>query len=118
MGWIYPVVRTCNCFDKSVEDMLTPLLELFDVTFTRTYIKGRSELLYFFLKPEQDIKDSFGFEREILCIYFDYSGIDTRLFDAINKILFQYKSRLDQMVCVFITNSTFQVFLHNIKQFL
>ena len=103
MGRIVQAVRGRSEFDKSIEDILTPFTQIFNVTYIKTNIKGNSEIVYFFLKPEQTMIDDFGFDREILCIYLSYPAILSRLFEQINSILLEYRSRLDQMVCVIIT---------------
>lgn len=103
MGGIIQAVRASYYFDKSIDDLLTPLAQLFTVTFINQNQKRNSEILYFFLKPEQLMIDSFGFDREILCIYLSYPSVFARLFEQISSILLDNRSRLDQMVCVIIS---------------
>ena len=105
MSRIREEVKGTYEYDSSIELMLKPFLQLYDVTFMTRYIKGKSKLLYFFLKPEMHTKESFGFDREILCVYSTYDEIESRMLEQINDILIEYKPRLDQMVCVFISDS-------------
>ncbi len=115
MSRVYPEVRRDYEFNKSNELMLKPFLSFYDITFINKYLKGKSELLYFFLKPEINAKESFGFDREILCVYSKYPEIQSRMFEQINDILTDYRPRLDQMVCVFISDS--DKLVEEIKEF-
>jgi len=77
MGRIYREAKEFGDLSESFELTLRPFTPLFDITFASRNIYGRSKVLFFFLKPEQATKDSFGFDREILGIFFDYSEIHT-----------------------------------------
>lgn len=115
MGRIYREVKDFNDYTKSMDLALKPFTPLFDITFADTNIKGKSKIIFFFLKPEQSTRDTFGFDREILGIFFRYPEIHTRLFEQIDTILSEFRSRLDQMVCVLISES--DKIAEEIKQF-
>jgi len=103
MGIIFNAVKEDYYFSEDVENLLKPLLNSFDVTYMNRYDLGKSTWLYFFLKPERHMKDSFGFDRELLCAFFDYTELHSRNFEQINDILLKNRVRLDQMVCIFIS---------------
>ena len=103
MGIILDEVKENYYYSEDIEMLLKPLLHSFDVTYMNNYEKGRSNWCYFFLKPERHMKDSFGFDRELLCVYFSYPELHSRNFEQINEILLKYRIRLDQMVCLFIS---------------
>lgn len=48
MSRIREEVKGTYEYDSSIELMLKPFLQLYDVTFMTRYIKGKSKLLYFF----------------------------------------------------------------------
>ena len=104
MGKILDTVRENYDFSEDIEQLLKPLLHSFDVTYMNKYKIGKSKWLYFFLKPERYMKDSFGFDRELLCAFFEYTDLHSRNFEQINEILMENRVRLDQMVCIFISN--------------
>lgn len=103
MGIILGAVKDSYYFSEDVERLLKPLLNSFDVTYIDRYNVGQSRWLYFFLKPERHMKDSFGFDRELLCAFFDYAELHSRNFEQINEILLKNRVRLDQMVSIFIS---------------
>lgn len=103
MGRILEAVREDYYFSEDIERLLKPLLNSFDITYMNRYNIGQSKWLYFFLKPERYMKDSFGFDRELLCAFFEYTDLHSRNFEQINDILLKNRVRLDQMVCIFIS---------------
>jgi len=103
MGIILDGVRENFEFSEDIEKLFKPLLHSFDVTYMNKYEKGQSKWLYFFLKPERHMRDSFGFDREVLCTFFDYTELHSRNFEQINDVLLKHRVRLDQMICVFIS---------------
>jgi len=105
MGSILPNVKKDFEWDKAAEKFIRPFTQVADITFSNIDKKGKIKLRYFFLKPETHMKEAFGFDREILCVYFSYPEIHSRALEQIDDILFEFKSRLDQMVCIFICNS-------------
>jgi len=103
MGLILSEVKGNYYYSEDIERLLKPLLHSFDVTYMSKYETGKSKWYYFFLKPERHMTDSFGFDRELLCVYFSYPELHSRNFEQINEILMKYRIRLDQMVCLFIS---------------
>jgi hypothetical protein len=103
MGIILSEVKEAFEYSDDIENLLKPLSQSFDITYMSRYEKGQSKWLYFFLKPENHMKDGFGFDRELLCAFFNYSELHSRNFEQINEILLRYRVRLDQMVCIFIS---------------
>jgi hypothetical protein len=105
MGKILDEVKEAFEYSEDIEKILKILSHSFDITYMSRYEKGQSKWLFFFLKPEQHMKDGFGFDREILCALFNYSELHSRNFEQINDILLKYRVRLDQMVCIFISKA-------------
>ena len=86
MGIILDTVRKNYDFSEDIENLLKPLLHSFDVTYMNKYEMGQSKWLYFFLKPERYMKDSFGFDRELLCAFFEYTDLHSSVASTVKHI--------------------------------
>lgn len=60
---------------------------------------------YIFLKPTEEYKQKFNFYQEILCIFHPYNSIDSRVLEAIDKILKANDQRIDQLCVILVTNA-------------
>lgn len=68
------------------EEFLTPFLDGFFVTWARLRRAYNTELKVFFLSPEDYMKETYGFENEILLIYAPYPYMEPRTLQAIEQI--------------------------------
>lgn len=84
------------------EDLLKSfLLSGFDITYAEKRGINNTVVFVFMLKPEQHIKEAFGFDKEVILAYSTYEVIQPRTIQAVNMIfeLFPYKNRVDTLTC-------------------
>lgn len=90
MGIIKRDVRE-NYLAEHPEDeaFLTPFLSGFLVTWARERKEYNAVLRVFFLAPENHVKESYGFENEILLVYAPFDTMEPRTLQAIEQIFAQ-----------------------------
>lgn len=69
------------------ETLLAPFLSGFDVNWARRRVAYNTELSMYFLGPESFMSQMFGFEHEIALFISNYSTIESRGMQAIDKLL-------------------------------
>lgn len=112
MGQIRPDVKTnhLNRYPQQ-EELLVPFLRDFYVTrgarreFFRT--QSRTDLFEFFLSPEDDTKEKFGFNLELLMIYSPHNEMAARTLQAVEEIYetTPAKGRVETLVYVLISEA-------------
>lgn len=90
MGTIRKEVRD-NYLVHHPEDeaFLTPFLSGFFVTWARERKEYNTILKVFFLSPEDHIRESYGFENEILLVYAPFNTMEPRTLQAVEQIYTQ-----------------------------
>jgi hypothetical protein len=79
-------------------------LKLFADDFTITWVnkvgRGTGNIWYFFLKPEDHMRKTFGLEREVLLVYSEYPTTPLRVFQDADQFLDtpDPRGRVDQLV--------------------
>ena len=68
-------------------------------------IENDDQKWYLFLNPEPAIAESFNLTRELLCLGINYSKIDARTFNIIDKVLEENKTRVDQDTVFLVTDA-------------
>lgn len=71
------------------EAFLTPFLSGFFVTWARERKEYNAVLRVFFLSPEDYVKESYGFENEILLVYAPFKTMEPRTLQAVEQIYAQ-----------------------------
>lgn len=66
---------------------------------------GKVSYPYVFLKPCDSFKEKFNLLSDILCLFHPYQQIDSRVPEAIEKLLGKYPQRLDRLCVVLVTNA-------------
>ncbi len=90
MGTIRKEVRDIYLYEHPEdESMLSPFLSGFFVTWARVRKEYNTLLKVFFLSPEDHLKESYGFENEILLVYAPYPQMEPRTLQAIDQIYSQ-----------------------------
>lgn len=90
MGMIRKEVRdTYLAEHPEDESMLTPFLSGFFVTWARQRKEYNALLKVFFLSPEDHVKESYGFENEILLVYAPFPTMEPRTLQAVEQIYSQ-----------------------------
>ncbi|EAY29456.1 ATP-binding protein [Microscilla marina] len=113
MGIIRPEVRNKHLKDfPQHEELLTPFLKSFFVTrgAKRQFFRKQSktELFEFFLSPEENTKEKFGFNLELLLIYSPHNEMAARTIQAVEEVYEGYpaKGRVETLVYILISEST------------
>lgn len=85
--------------------MLKPFLCSFDVTYAERKEINNTVLFAFILKPEKQISEGFGIDKEILLAYSPYKSLEQRSLQALNKLfnVFPFSNRIDTLSCFFIS---------------
>ena len=90
MGTIRREVRDNYLIDHPEEEsMLTPFLSGFFVTWARQVKAYIALLKVFFLSPEDHLKESYGFENEILLVYAAFPTMEPRTLQAVEQFYSQ-----------------------------
>jgi hypothetical protein len=69
------------------EELLAPFLAAFDVTWARRRRAQNTDVSVYFLKPHDHIRESFGFEQELLLAYSPYPTLEPRSIQAAEQVL-------------------------------
>lgn len=87
MGEIRKIVRDEYLLKYPDDELfLKPFLNGFYVTWARLRRAYNTELKVFFLSPEDHIKETYGFENEVMLVYAPYSRMESRTLQAIEQI--------------------------------
>jgi hypothetical protein len=88
MGTIHPDVFRAYLSDHLHEQsILAPFLATFDVTYVFPPRRARTDLSGYFLRPEKEITDSYGFTQEILLIYSPFPTLQARTIQTAEELL-------------------------------
>lgn len=71
------------------ENFLKPFLDGFYVTWARVRKEYNTTIKVFFLSPEDHLKESYGFENEIMLVYAPYKKMEPRTLQAVEQIFSQ-----------------------------
>jgi hypothetical protein len=83
MGLIHPEVREKHLdFFEDEEEVITPFLSGFDITWARSRKAYNTDLSVYFLKPEKHISEAYGFSREVMLVYSPYPQMESRTIQA------------------------------------
>lgn len=88
------------------EQLIAPFLSGFDITWARRRKAYNTNISVYFLKPEKNITDTFGFEEEIVLAISDYKTIEPRTIQSVESIIDDSpaKGRVEQTVYFLYTN--------------
>jgi hypothetical protein len=109
MGAIRNEVRENYLVDNPTEEhFLTPFLSSFFVTWARARKEYNTIVKVFFLSPEEHLKESYGFENEIMLVYAPYGRMEPRTLQAIEQIFSQSpaKGRVETLNYFLISDAT------------
>lgn len=105
------MIRNRNIIDglklvgsESEQNILYLFAEYFQIDFAKEVGFKNSEYVFYFMKPMGNIVESFNFKNEILLLYSKYLQFDRRIFDFVDKLMVDYRNRLDQ-VCLFLVST-------------
>ena len=75
---------------RSNADLVKLFLNGFDITFACEKHISNTFIYAYILKPEDFMKESFGFEKEMLLVYSPYSQMEPRSIQAIDELCRHY----------------------------
>lgn len=87
------------------EALLKPFLNGFNISHGGRRRIYRSDIAYFFLEPEAGIRETYGFNQEILLIYSSYQTIEPRTIQAAEELLATApaKGRVDNLSYILVS---------------
>ena len=91
---------------KDNAEMVKIFLHGFDITFAAEKHISNTTVYAYILKPEDFMKESFGFEKEIMLIYSPYDHMEARAIQAIDELYRQYpfSGRVDALNCFLLSD--------------
>jgi len=88
MGTIQHEVREKHLIKyPKEEDFLKPFLIGFDISWGRKIKRFNTSLSVYFLKPDSNIEEAYGFTKEILLVYSEYDTLESRTIQATELFL-------------------------------
>jgi hypothetical protein len=90
-------------FEKEESDIINQFANLFSITFAKTHKFKNATYHYVFLKPTDELKEQFRFQNEILLLINPFHDFDNRTFDFVDKLMTDYRNRLDKLCLVLIS---------------
>lgn len=90
-------------FEKDETRIIHQFADLFGITFAKTHKFKNATYHYVFLKPTDDLKEQYRFQNEILLLITPYHEFDNRTFDYVDKLMSDYRNRLDKLCLVLIS---------------
>jgi len=101
---IHPNVSLYKAKIRHTErEIITHFSKLFSITFAKASNFKGTWYNYAFLKPTKDLRDKYRFQDEMLLIINSHDNFDTRTFDYVDKLMFEYQNRLDKLCVVLIS---------------
>lgn len=92
-------------FGAAEIEIVNNLATIWFIAEARIHQAGRIAYPYAFLKPCDDFREKFNLLSDILCLFHPYPQIDSRVPEAIDKILNRFPQRLDRLCIVIVTNA-------------
>lgn len=93
-------------FEKSEQCIVRKLSKIWFITFSRRQHFKNSDYSFVFAKPTDDLIKAFHLSREVLVIFNPYQLFDTRSFDFVDKLIFEFQNRLDKLCIIIISQDT------------
>lgn len=76
---------------------------LFSISFAKSHNFKGAWYNFAFLKPTIELREKYRFQNEMLLITNSYENFDTRTFDYVDKLMFEYQNRLDKLCVILIS---------------
>jgi hypothetical protein len=75
------------------EKWLKPFLHRFDVTWARRRRSYNTDISLYFIKPQPNVQDAFGFDQELMLVYSPYPTLEARTIQAAEQFLHDEPAR-------------------------
>ena len=77
--------------------------KFFLITFSRQGRFKTTDYVFAFLKPGENLRESFNMYNEVLLLFSPYTEFETRTMDFIDKTLQEFENRLDKVCIILIS---------------
>ena len=108
MGSIHPDAQT-NFFDthEGNDEIIKMFLNNFDIKAAHEKHVANTTVFAYILQPHEYIKETYGFEKDILLVYSPYDIVEDRAIQALNYLFSQYPyvGRVDTLNCFFLSDA-------------
>jgi hypothetical protein len=85
------------------QNIIKHFSNLFSISFAKSHNFKGAWYNFAFLKPTKELRDKYRFQNEMLLITTSYENFDTRTFDYVDKLMFEYQNRLDKLCVILIS---------------
>lgn len=106
MGIIKPEAQRAFFADHSGNaELLKLFLNGFDISFACERHLSNTTVYAYILKPEDFMRESFGFDKEMLLVYSPFSQMEPRSIQAIDELyrVYPFAGRVDTLTCFFMS---------------
>lgn len=86
-------------------EIINNLATIWFIADAHVYQKGKVSFPYVILKPSDDFKMKFNLQSDILCLFHPYPVLDSRVQEAIDRIMNKHYQRLDRLCTFLVTNA-------------
>lgn len=90
-------------FEREEIEIVKQFAKFFSITFAKSHKFKNANYNYVFLKPTEELKEQYRFQNEILLLINPYHDFDNRVFDFVDKLMSEYRNRLDKLCLVLIS---------------
>ena len=109
MGIIKPEAQRAFFADHSGNaELLKLFLNGFDISFACERHLSNTTVYAYILKPEDFMRESFGFDKEMLLVYSPFSQMESRSIQAIDELyrVYPFAGRVDTLTCFFMSDDS------------
>lgn len=85
------------------QNIIKHFSNLFSISFAKSHNFKGAWYNFAFLKPTKELREKYRFQNEMLLITTAYENFDTRTFDYVDKLMFEYQNRLDKLCVILIS---------------
>jgi len=101
---IHPNVSLAKAGIRHTEQKIIECFSsLFSISFAKSHNFKGAWYNFAFLKPSKELREKYRFQNEMLLITNSYENFDTRTFDYVDKLMFEYQNRLDKLCVILIS---------------
>ena len=85
------------------QNIIKHFSNLFSISFAKSHNFKGAWYNFAFLKPTKELREKYRFQNEMLLITTAYENFDTRTFDYVDRLMFEYQNRLDKLCVILIS---------------
>ncbi len=92
-------------FGPAEIEIVNNLATIWFIAEAQVHQAGKAAFPYVFLKPCDGFREKFNLLSDVLCLFHPYPSIDSRVLEAIERLLKKHPQRLDHLCIVLVTNA-------------